>query len=482
MRLRRFASFAIAGMMACTCFAGMGNVYAQTDMEAAKAALDEANEKVLEAQGAYDEAKAAYNNAGRLFIEEKAGAGITIDALTQCCKDNKELKEYTDTNKYEKSLASALSVSNLNKAADYVTECNTLRAKHHKDPLIINYRLTAIASVSVAVSSYHYNHAVVYEMDNGLFESLEALPQRAAENLAWGYFDPFNGWYDTEKEHYDEYVASGKYPGLENMGAYDVYMKYPEISGDFGHYLNIIDNYAITGFATSSASGCDGQMFYFDADYGENATPEQFKKALADYVAPYEEAKASAKTDLDNAKDARDAAQATYDACFISLKGAKVTGIKDKVYTGKAITQAVKVTADGKTLAPSDYSITYSNNKKVGLATLKISGKGMYKDSISKTFKILPKGTTVSKLTPAKKAFIVKWKKKAYTGYQIRYSLKSSMASSKTVKVTKASTVSKKITKLKAKKKYYVQVRTYKTVKGKNYYSKWSGKKTVRTK
>lgn len=93
-----------------------------------------------------------------------------------------------------------------------------------------------------------------------------------------------------------------------------------------------------------------------------------------------------------------------------------------------------------------------------------------------------PKGTSITKLTAAKKAFTVKWKKKAYTGYQIRYSLKSSMAKAKIVTIGKAGTLSRKISKLRMKKKYYVQVRTYKTVKGKKYYSKWSAKKAVTTK
>lgn len=76
------------------------------------------------------------------------------------------------------------------------------------------------------------------------------------------------------------------------------------------------------------------------------------------------------------------------------------------------------------------------------------------------------------------------WTKQATqtTGYQIRYSLKSSMANAKTVTVSKNASTSKKVTKLKAKKKYYVQVRTYKTVNGTKYFSKWSGKKAVKTK
>ena len=68
------------------------------------------------------------------------------------------------------------------------------------------------------------------------------------------------------------------------------------------------------------------------------------------------------------------------------------------------------------------------------------------------------------------------------TGYQVRYSLKSSMASSKTKTVKGYATTSTKITNLKSKKTYYVQVRTYKTVNGKTYYSPWSAKKSVKTK
>lgn len=99
-----------------------------------------------------------------------------------------------------------------------------------------------------------------------------------------------------------------------------------------------------------------------------------------------------------------------------------------------------------------------------------------------------PAKTKILKLTRAKKAFTVKWKKpsaanlKKTTGYQIRYSLKSSMANAKTVTVTKKATVSKKIKKLKAKKKYYVQVRTYKKANGKKYFSGWCTKKAVKTK
>ena len=84
------------------------------------------------------------------------------------------------------------------------------------------------------------------------------------------------------------------------------------------------------------------------------------------------------------------------------------------------------------------------------------------------------------------KAFTVKWKKAAsdITGYQVRYSTskKFSSASTKTVKVKSASQTSTKVTGLKAGKTYYVQVRAYTSVDGKNYYSAWSDASVVVTK
>ena len=91
--------------------------------------------------------------------------------------------------------------------------------------------------------------------------------------------------------------------------------------------------------------------------------------------------------------------------------------------------------------------------------------------------------TSITHLLKGKKSFTVKWKKRSgVTGYQIQYGTKSSFKGAKTVTVKKASTGSKKIKKLKARKKYYVRVRAYKTVNGKKYYSAWSKKKHVKTK
>ena len=85
--------------------------------------------------------------------------------------------------------------------------------------------------------------------------------------------------------------------------------------------------------------------------------------------------------------------------------------------------------------------------------------------------------TTITSVKAQSKAFTVKWKKKSgITGYQIQYSTNSKFKKgNKSIKIKNVKTVSKKITKLKVAKKYYVRIRTY---KGKKY-SKWSKKKNI---
>ena len=65
------------------------------------------------------------------------------------------------------------------------------------------------------------------------------------------------------------------------------------------------------------------------------------------------------------------------------------------------------------------------------------------------------------------------------TGYQIRYSLKSSMAGAKVIKMAGSRSVAKNITGLTKGSKYYVSVRSYKTVGKAAYYSAWSTPKSV---
>lgn len=85
--------------------------------------------------------------------------------------------------------------------------------------------------------------------------------------------------------------------------------------------------------------------------------------------------------------------------------------------------------------------------------------------------------TTITSVKTKSEAFTIKWKKKTnIAGYQIQYSTNSNFKNNnKIIKIKKAKIVSKNITGLKASKKYYIRIRTY---KGKKY-SNWSKKKNI---
>jgi surface antigen len=167
-----------------------------------------------------------------------------------------------------------------------------------------------------------------------------------------------------------------------------------------------------------------------------------------------------------------------------NFKKATVSGISTKAFTGKNITQSITVKYNGKTLKKgTDYTVSYSNNKNIGTATVKIAGKGSYTGTITKTFKINPAKQEIQKLTAKSKAFFVDWAQKgSATGYEIQYATNSKFTSAKKVTITNNKTDTKTISKLSGKKKYYVRVRSYTTVKGTKYYGAWSSTKTVTTK
>jgi surface protein len=170
-------------------------------------------------------------------------------------------------------------------------------------------------------------------------------------------------------------------------------------------------------------------------------------------------------------------------------RGSTITLSKTSVvYTGKAIKPAVTVKDyDDNKINAKNYTVTYKNNTKVGTATVTVTFKGDYAGTVKTTFTIVPKATTLSKVTSAKtKTLAVTWKKQATqtTGYQIQYSTSSKFTTktTKTVTIKGTKTLSKTISKLTAKKKYYVRVRTYTTVSKKNYYSAWSKAVSATTK
>jgi len=179
----------------------------------------------------------------------------------------------------------------------------------------------------------------------------------------------------------------------------------------------------------------------------------------------------------------------------VDLKTAAVSNIVKKTYTGKGLTQSpvVKITVNGRTVTlkkGADYDVSYKNNVNVGpKATVYIKGKGRFTGTKTATFCINPKGASIKSLAGAKKAVTVSWNRQTakmkasrITGYQIQFATDSKFTKNKkTVTVKGYNIAKKKVTGLKAGKKYYVRIRTYKTVSKVNCWSAWSKTKTVKT-
>ena len=159
-------------------------------------------------------------------------------------------------------------------------------------------------------------------------------------------------------------------------------------------------------------------------------------------------------------------------------------------YNGKAQKPGFVLKYNGDTLISGvDYTAIYSSNKNVGKGKVVVTGTGDFKGTITFTFKINPKGLKLKKVYAGRKKAKVTWKalktkmsKSRVTGYEIQYSRKSTMKSSKTKKVKGYKKSSVTIKKLKGKKVYYFRIRTYLKTGGKTYRSKWSAKKKIRVK
>jgi hypothetical protein len=177
-----------------------------------------------------------------------------------------------------------------------------------------------------------------------------------------------------------------------------------------------------------------------------------------------------------------------YDNIIYAPSKIKLSNTK-YTYNGYTKKPTVKVYNDsGYLINAKHYTVSYQKGRKlVGKYKVTVTFKkssDKYSGKMTTYFNINPKSTSITKLIKGNESFTVKWKKagKLVSGYQIRYCESSDMydAGYKTIK--SAGKASAKISNLWEDEKYYVQIRTYKTVNGKKFYSAWSKKKTVRTK
>ena len=162
-----------------------------------------------------------------------------------------------------------------------------------------------------------------------------------------------------------------------------------------------------------------------------------------------------------------------------------VSKVKPRAYNGKKVKPSPVVKFAGKKLKRgTDYSVSYGRNNAVGKGWVAIELKGKLYGSKTVTFKIVPKAPVLKSAKKLKNGKLaVTWNKPAksqrgqITGYQLRWAKSKNMKGAKTKLVKGASKTKLVLAKKVAKNARYVQVRAYKVVKGKKYYSSWSKKK-----
>lgn len=163
----------------------------------------------------------------------------------------------------------------------------------------------------------------------------------------------------------------------------------------------------------------------------------------------------------------------------VSISKCKITVAKTVTYTGKAIKPKVTVKYGKKVLkSGKQYKVTYSANKKVGTAKIKITGieKKGYTGSKTVSFKIVPAKPSLSVKSSTASTVTLSWKKaKGATKYVVyRYD----SAKKKYVKLGTTSKLTYTAKKLTSGKKYTFAVKSYGK---KDFLSGYSSKKTTYT-
>ncbi len=133
-------------------------------------------------------------------------------------------------------------------------------------------------------------------------------------------------------------------------------------------------------------------------------------------------------------KDVNGYESETYALC-LNKYTATVVGVKNKDYTGKNVGQSGLTVKAGYDAA--SYKLSYKNNKKVGTATVYISGSGVTIGSVAKTFKIVPgKITKATSKVKGSKATLSWSKSKGAKKYILQKNVKGKWKNVKTLPST----------------------------------------------
>ena len=266
--------------------------FARTKFEDAKAKFDAESSQLNDKKAAVEAAQKkleslndAYQDALNQWNQGSYGYFKSIHAEYPLYMMEDENLTNKD-NLYECKLGADTDPTNLDNmiaTIDYIKECNSLRKQNGLNELKVDLSLVVIAQIDASGNIAQLEHNSKWD-HLGLYN--------CGENIAYGskHYNPFKGWYDSEYKLYQDAIASGKYPNLENMTSMEVYSTWPDLWEKIGHYYNILDErYNYTGFALGQTvkvnPGCIdySQTFGFTgSDY--TMTVDEYEKSLTSYV------------------------------------------------------------------------------------------------------------------------------------------------------------------------------------------------------
>lgn len=260
---------------------------------------------------AADEAQDKLSQGAVAYFGDK-GASQAVKVLT-----DPTVTEYLDAI-HNGAKGDATTLDNMIEALKFIQEANQLRAKEGLQPLKVSDTLMAQAMADADYANNNVNHPLQFP---------------ASENLAWGYTDPFKGWYDTEKSMYEKDMSDGVLDCKASDGK-------PVKPCAYGHYTTLVNpDLTLTGFGVSQNGNITGiggnthsQLFTENAngigsDAGRIMDVDAYLTDLTAYRDSLTGADAAYQTALSKSKqaaqDASDAAKALAAAQQAARKAAE---------------------------------------------------------------------------------------------------------------------------------------------------------------
>ena len=287
----------------------------------------------------------------------------------------------------------------------------------------------------------------------------------------------FRKYYLSEMQADQEYVfgtvSTERY--LAN-GSYSKYYQFiPETNGKYNFETSV----------TKHDDQCNVTAEYMIYQDGQVVTSDQRLEAGKEYIIKFygRHSDVCPNTDLTSLKPVikvtkassdQEPTTATTEATTVTATEKPTTATTEEPTTAKA-TDEPATKPDTPSDDTSEKPSTPSTNQPTTASSKKI---------IPQSLPHQPNGSKIKKVKAAKKALTITWTKvKDIKGYEIWLSTdKKFKKNRKIVLVGNPKTTKKTVKKLKAKKRYYVRIRTYKKVGFKKVYSKWLNVKTAKTK